>query len=259
MKLRALVFPVIAVSLILTSCGSGSSNSSSMKHEANQSATAGGTFLTEPIPADVLALTFTDADGKRFTFGSLKGKYIVFSNFLTSCQEICPMTTANLRDIGEAIKKSPLKEKVVVLDISVDAGRDTTTRLRKYLDLYATTAMTAASSDDATLKKFWSYFGAPFTKTAFTAADVKSLPVDWMTGKPNEYDMMHPDLVAIVDNKSNWAWLDLGAPQVGTTIPAKLKSYLSEEGLKNLVKPEGITWDTKAVLGALTQLTGVKL
>ena len=262
MKLRALVLPVIATTLVLCSCGSNTSSTSSMsgmKHEANQSAIAGGTFLSEPMPADILALTLTDADGKKFTFESLKGKYVVFANFLTSCQEICPMTTANLRDIGDAITASPLASKVVVLDISVDAKRDTAERLRKYIDLYSSTHFNAATSDNATLAKFWSYFGAPFSKQAFAAADLKSLPLDWMTGKPNEYDVMHPDLVAIVDDKSNWAWLDLGAPQVGTTIPAKLKSYLSEEGLKNLKKPEGVTWDTKAVLGALSQLTGVKL
>jgi len=260
MKLRILATSLLASSLLLSGCGSSSTTSmSGMKHEANKSAIAGGTFLSEPVPADVLSLTFTDADGKNFTLGSLKGKYVVFANFLTSCQEICPMTTANLRDVGDAIAASPLKGKVVVLDISVDAKRDSISRLRKYIDLYSSTNFNAAAASEPTLQKFWTYFGAPFSKQAFTAADLKTLPVDWMTGKPNEYDVMHPDLVAIVDDKSNWAWLDLGAPKVGSAIPAKLKAYLSEDGLKNLAKPDGSTWDTKAVLGALSQLTGVKL
>ena len=230
-----------------------------MKHEANQSAIAGGTFLSEPIPSDVLSLTFTDADGKKFTLGSLKGKYVVFANFLTSCQEICPMTTANLRDVGDAVAASALKDKVVVLDLSVDGLRDTPSRMRKYLDLYESKNFNAASSDVASLAAFWKYFGAPATKEEFSAEDASKMPVDWMTGKPNDYDMMHSDVVAIVDDKSNWVWLDLGYPQVGSEIPAKMKAFLSEQGLKNLKKPEGVTWDTKAVLGALSQLTGAKL
>ena len=89
---------------------------------------------------------------------------------------------------------------------------------------------------------------------------MKAMPLDWQTGRPNTYDVSHTDEVVIVDAKGNWAWLDLGNPNQGTSVvPEKLKKYLSEEGLKNLAKPQEPSWDAKAVLSALSKLTGSKI
>jgi protein SCO1/2 len=223
-------------------------------------AKGGGSYLDEAIPADVLAAPLFDQNGKSFTLGSLKGRYIVLTNFLTSCQEICPMTTANSRTIGEAVAISALKDKVKVLEISVDAERDLAPRLKAYFDLYQSSAFSLASGSKDALSKVWTYFGAPATKIAMTAQDKASLPVDWQTGKPSEYDMSHPDVVIIVGPDSRWKWIDLGSPNAGqAVIPEKLKKFLSEDGLKNLAKPEEPTWSVDAVFSALKDLTGRNL
>jgi protein SCO1/2 len=249
----------LAAALLLSGCGSQTASTSTASKEPTGASVGGGTFLKSTIPADVLALPLFDANGKSFTLGSLAGQYIVIANFLTSCQEICPMTTANMRDIGNAVAASNLKGKVAVIEISVDANRDKAPRLRAYQNLFNDNTFSLASGSEKDLVALWKYFGAPGQKMAISAKESASLPLDWQTGLRDTYDVIHPDLVLIVSPKSEWRWLDLGSPKVGSSIPAKLKSYLSEDGKKNLAAPEEPTWSAAAVYSALEQLTGVKL
>jgi hypothetical protein len=67
-------------------------------------------------------------------------------------------------------------------------------------------------------------------------------------------------MVVIVDAKGSWSWLDLGNPKATKgVIPPKLKKYLNEEGLNNLAKPQEPSWDSKAVLSALSSITGTMI
>jgi cytochrome oxidase Cu insertion factor (SCO1/SenC/PrrC family) len=262
---------LIAISL-LSGCGSKSSDSSmggmKMSHPTASPSNAGmasaapggGSFLSQPIPADVMNTELFDSNGKAFSLSSLMGQTVVIADFLTSCHEICPMTTANMRQIGDAVAASSAKAKIKVVEISVDAGRDTASRLAAYKSLFNDENFIIASGTEANLKKFWDFFGAQATKSPYTAAELKNLPLDWQTGKPNTYDVSHTDEVLIVDAKGNWSWLDLGNPNPGkATIPTKLKSYLSEDGLNNLAKPQEPSWDAKAVLSALSTISGIKV
>ena len=256
--------------IALTACGTSSSHDamSGMDHsKAEKPSTAsgtaakgGGTYIDQAISEQALNAQLFDSDGKKFTIGSLKGKYLVIANFLTSCQEICPMTSANMRDIGEAISKAGLSQQVESMVLSVDSNRDLPPRLKAYKDLFASDNWIVASGSKQSLDLIWKYFGAPATLENFSKADIEKMSPDWLTGKPVTYDMVHADLVVIVDDKGHWRWLDLGSPKIGPNgIPAKLKEYLSPHGLTNLTKPEEPTWTTKAVLSALTDLTGHKI
>ncbi len=258
MKKSLAVFLLITSLTFLTSCGSKSLSSASSGQAS--AAPGGGSFLSQPIPDDVKGAMLFDATGKSFSLNSLKGQTIVIADFLTSCQEICPMTSATMRQIGDSVAASGLKEKVKVLEVSVDAGRDNAARLSAYQSLFNDPNWILASGNEVNLKKFWDFFGAEAIKKPFTAAEMKGMPLDWQTGRPNTYDVSHTDEVVIVDAKGNWAWLDLGNPNQGTSVvPEKLKKYLSEEGLKNLAKPQEPSWDAKAVLSALSKLTGSKI
>jgi protein SCO1/2 len=258
---------LIALSL-LTSCGSAKVEEASShghpvttpKTGTGEAAPGGGTYLNEPIPAEVLNLPLVDQNGIGFTLDSLKGKTVVITNFLTSCQEICPMTSANMRDVGDAILNANASDKIKVLEVTVDAKRDLPPRLLAYQNLFATKNWTLAGGSETNLAKLWEFFGAPATLEEFSDADKESNPPDWQTGKQVSYDMMHADLVIIIDEKSTWRWLDLGAPNVGaSTIPSKLKSYLTPDGLKNLEKPDGSSWKVDAIYSALMDITGIHL
>ena len=91
-----------------------------------------------------------------------------------------------------------------------------------------------------------------------TGVQTCALPI-WESGKPNTYDMVHADLVVIVDDKGHWRWLDLGAPKTSGKVPDKLKSFLSPQGLVNLNKPEEPTWSVSAVTSALSELMNKKI
>lgn len=219
-------------------------------------APGGGSFLNEKLPADVLALPLFDSTGEAFTLADFAGKYVVITNFLTSCHEICPMTTVNMRDIARALSAVGLASKVAVVEISVDGERDTAPRLAAYQALFNEKSWIMAGGSSASLAALWKYFGAPAKKELFSAADMATLPKDWQTGKSDTYDMMHSDLVIILGPDSTWRWLDLGSPKTSQgDIPAALKAYLTEEGQKNLAAPEEPTWSVGAVLAAITQLT----
>ena len=249
----------LAAALLLTGCGAKSEPAAHSHGNTTGASPQGGTFLNSAIPADVLALPLFDAKGSAFTLASLKGKYVVLTNFLTSCSEICPMNTANMRDISAALSQSTIKDQVAVVEISVDGERDTVSRLKAYQDLYEDYSFTVASGKQGDLETLWKYFGAPGERMKYTAEDMKNMPVDWQTGKPNTYDVMHPNLVMIISPDSEWRWLNLGNPKSNGEIPAKLKAFLTDEGLKNLVTPEEPNWSVSSVLYALEQLTGAKI
>lgn len=260
-------FVAVLAAFLLAGCGSTPTQSgmAGMDHSkaekpvtsSGTAAKGGGTYLDQPLSKDLLQTSFFDSTGKSFTLESKKGKYLVIANFLTSCQEICPMTAANIRDVGEAINKAGLTNSVEAMIISVDGERDLPARLNAYKDFYGSNNWTVASGTSANLAKLWKFFGAPAMREEFNKTDAAKLSPDWQTGAPVKYDMVHADLVVIIDDMGHWRWLALGSPKVGPAgIPSKLKDYLSPQGLVNLTKPEEPTWTTSAIFSALTELTG---
>jgi protein SCO1/2 len=222
-------------------------------------AKAGGTILDVPIPNSLLSIPLVNAQGKKFTLASLKGKTIVMTDFLTLCNEVCPMTSVNMRDIGDAIAKSKLSNSILGLEVTVDPKRDTPARLKSYQALFGDSSWTLATGTSKGLSDLWSWFGA---YSAVQKAD--SGVIDWMTGKQITYDVNHSDVVVIIGPNLHWRWLALGAPAVSNpqrknVVPQKLFTYLSAAGKSNLVKPEQPFWSTQSVYGALNEIFSVKI
>lgn len=253
--------------LLLTGCTSHSG----MDHNATPSnsitqqgfasaAPEGGTFLSVPLPSEILQLSLLDENGSKFTLGDLSGKFVVAANMLTSCQEICPMTSANLVNIGQRVRAAGLADRVKVLAITVDGARDVPSRLKAYQELFNnTTDWGLAGGTVKDLDALWTFFGAPAEMEEMDAEELAALPKDWQTGKAATYDMMHNDLVMILDQDGNWAWMNLGNPKVENGVPAALEKFLSEDGLKRLAAPSEPTWTVRSVLAALSTLTGTEI
>ena len=129
-------------------------------------APGGGSMLNAPIPANVLSLPLFDASGKSFSLNSFKGQTVVIADFLTSCQEICPMTSINMRIIGDAVAKAGLRDSVKVVELSVDSRRDISSRLAAYQALYQDNNWIVASGTENYLAPFWKFFGNSYTMTA---------------------------------------------------------------------------------------------
>ena len=220
----------------------------------------GGTYFSVAIPTKVLSAKLFDVNGKTISLNDFKGKYVVVAPFLTSCQEICPMTSANMLAISKAIGKAKMSDMASVLEVTVDPDRDSATRLKAYQSLFNDSTWTIAGGSRANLKTFWGYFGVMATKAAYSANDLKNLPADWQTGKKNSFDVTHTDEVLIIGPDQKWKWLDLGSPDIGNNpLPPKLKSFLDDQGIANLQKPEQPTWTIKAVTSALSHEMGMKI
>ena len=264
--MKAKILTLVAVSALLTGCSDSddatSMNNGQMKMSYQMPtrgeatpAPMGGTFLNEPLPADVLAVQLVDQSNNKFKLSDLNGKTLVITNFLTSCQEICPMTTVNMRDIAASVDAAALSKDVKVLEITVDPARDTPARLSAYRDLFNDNRWSLVTGNGVGITKIWDFFGAPATKEMMSGGE--TMPMDWQTGKPNTYDMMHADLVVIVGPDGNWLWLDLGAPKTKSgVVPPVLNKFLSDKGKKNLISPQEPSWTVDAVLAALGQIIG---
>jgi protein SCO1/2 len=253
--MRKKVLTSLALSLVV-----GVAYATSAIAITSQPAAGGGVYLGVPVPSSVLAIPLFGTTGNKFTLGDYKGKYVVLSDFLTSCQEICPMTTVNMRQIGDSLNASQLKGKAISLEVSVDPYRDTAARIKAYQAVYASNSFTLASGSSKSLSDFWKFFGVAFMKSPYSAADLKKIPVDWQTGKKNTFDISHTDAVMIITPDQKWGWLDLGNPNIGkAAIPAKMKAFLDSQGQSNLVKPEQPDWAPEAVYSALTYLSKTKI
>ena len=212
----------------------------------------GGSILDAAIPQAIADIPLFDQDGKSFSLASLKGKTVVLTDFFTSCDMICPLTTVNMRDIANTVDRSHQSSKVVVLEITVDPDRDSVSRLKAYQHLYGSSNWALATGTSANIKKLWGWFGVYTKKIPNEDGD----SVDWQTGKKITYDIQHDDVVILLGPNSHYRWIDLGNPAVSnpTELPAQLKRFLSDQGRLNLLKPQQPDWTVNAVYGALQEV-----
>ena len=127
-------FPVLLLGLLcltLAACSGGASSPPT----GGASTLPVGTFLDKALDPSVLALPLTDERGSTTSLTALAGKTIVLTDFLTTCQEISPMTSVNVRAAAEAATADHAS-KVEFLEITVDPGRDDVRRLAAYKALY---------------------------------------------------------------------------------------------------------------------------
>ena len=217
----------------------------------------GGTIFDSTMPKAIADISLKDQNGKSFTLASLRGKSIILTDFFTSCDMICPMTTVNMRDIALAVKQAGESSRVKVLEVTVDPTRDTVSRLKAYQNLYGDSDWTLATGSPSDITKFWAWFGVYTKKIPNTDGE----GVDWQTGKKITYDIQHDDVVILLGPNSHYRWIDLGNPAVAnpTELPATLKRFLSDQGRLNLLKPQQPDWTVEAVYGALQEVLGLHI
>lgn len=259
---------IVLCSILLASCSTSSaiehSNHTSTVDESNfQNATAapdGGTFLRSKISNVVKSIGLMDATGNPFSLSDLKGQIIVLANFYTSCSHVCPMTSANMKQIAEKISDAGLSEKLTVLEVSVDGNRDSVERINAYQNLYGEKSWIMATASQSELEKFWKFFGVIPESEPLTDAEQKSEPKDWLTGNVNTYRMIDAPVVVLIDPDLNWRWLNTGFPEASKEyVPTSLMNYLSEHGLDTLNNPGEGAWTLKSVFSAINTIAGYEI
>ena len=204
------------------------------------------------VPASVLAVPLVNEHGQTTTLGAFRGKIVVLTSFLTSCQETCPLTTGAFLDMQRDVGAAGLTNKVVFIEASVDPARDTPTRLDAYAHV-AGAQWPLLTGTPANLKSLWGYFGIYYKKVA------ESTPagVDWQTGKPYTYDVDHSDGFLVFDQKLHERFVTGAAPNLGGHgLPKKLQVMLDAQGLHNLAHPGGGAWTIPEGLQAIGWVAG---
>ena len=93
-----------------------------------------GIVLNSRVPA----IPLLDQWGRTTSLAAFRGKYIVLANFLTLCQDECPLVTGAFLSMERAVRTAGLSRQVVFVEATVDPQRDTPARLRAYAREFGT-------------------------------------------------------------------------------------------------------------------------
>jgi protein SCO1/2 len=164
------------------------------------------------------------------------------------------MTSANVNAMARAVRADGLGDQVVFIEVTVDPGRDTPTRLAAYRQFFPPAAnwllLTTTATNLATLSRF---FGIFYDRTP----EASPPDVDWLTGRPLTYDVAHQDVVVFLDATLHERFVILGnADTQGSSPPDRLASFLNEQGDHNLHDPGPRSWTVPEGLQVVAWLVG---
>jgi protein SCO1/2 len=208
-----------------------------------------GTQLDQPVPD----LALIDQHGRQVSLASLRGKVVVIYPFLTACHEVCPMTTGAFIQMSDAIRRAGLGDRVALLEVSVDPGRDTPQRLAAYADLVSAdwTMLTGSANQ---LRRFWAFFGVYFSQTNIE----QPAPIDWYTNEPETYDVTHTQALIFVDPQGHERIVLVGTADTGHALPSPLAAMLNDVGRSQLAHPQA-PWTVQEALDNVGALLGRRI
>jgi len=212
-----------------------------------------GTQLDTALPPDIANTPLVDETGRTTNLAAFKGKIVVLTDFMTLCQEVCPITTAVLNQVDEAVTKAGLADKVQFVDITVDPARDDPARLHAYRSfaklLPNWTLLTGTPENLGTVLK---YFGVGYEKTA----EENPPGIDWLTGKPLTYDLTHSDVLIYLDEAGHQRFVIQGMPGgSGAALTDGELSFLNDQGRSNLTDAADASWTGDQALQVVSWLS----
>jgi protein SCO1/2 len=204
------------------------------------------------VPATVLSIPLVNEHGQTTSLGAFRGKIVVLTSFLTSCQETCPLTTAAFLDMQHDLAAAGMSGKVTFIEASVDPGRDVPERLEAYAHVTGAN-WPLLTGTPANLASLWHYFGIYYQRVA------ESNPpgIDWQTGKPYTYDVNHSDGFIVFDSTMHERFVTGAAPNLGShKLEGSLQDMLDAQGFKNLDHPARDSWTIPEGLQAIGWVAG---
>ncbi len=190
-----------------------------------------GTALQKPRP--VPSVQLINAQGKRTSLAAWRGKWVILAPSMTLCHEVCPLTTGALMELVNDVRLAGLSKHVVIAEATVDPWRDSPFRLRAYEKLTgADFAMLTGTQSE--IKALWKFFGVYYVRVP----QGKPPDVDWLTHKPETFDVQHTDAIFFIDPAGQERIVDEGMADVNGQLSPVLKSLLSSEGVQNLEHPQ---------------------
>ena len=190
-----------------------------------------GTELQKPRP--VPSVPLIDEQGQPFSLSKWRGKWVILAPSMTLCHEVCPLTTGALMELVNDVRLGGLSKQVVIAEATVDPWRDSPYRLRPYKNLTGADfeMLTGTQSD---IEQLWKFFGVYYTRVP----QGKPPDVDWLTHKPETFDVQHTDAIFFIDPAGQERIVDEGMADVDGQLSPALKRLLSDEGIQNLDHPQ---------------------
>ena len=111
--------------------------------------------------------SLVDPDGKVRTLADFKGKVVLMFFGYTQCPDVCPTTLAEMQQVMTIL--GPQSDKVQVLFVTVDPGRDTAAILKQYVPAFDPRFLGLRPADDAALEKVAKDFKIYYKKVPGTS------------------------------------------------------------------------------------------
>jgi len=242
-----LAVALTAPALALTACGAA-------KIVPGPPSAYTGTAMDRPLPGSVADLPLSTDTFQPMSLGALRGQVVVLADFLTLCQETCPLTSGNLLMMDRAVTAAGLGRRVRFAELTVDPNRDTPARLRAYRTLIGAPAnWLLLTGSPAVIGQIWRYFRIWYQRVA----EASPAGADWLTGKPLTYDITHEDALVYIDARGRERFLIVGSPNAARApIAPALRRFLSAHGRADLRHPDASTWTAAEALSPIAWLTG---
>ncbi len=211
-----------------------------------------GPHLDTGVAVDrrVPSIQLRDDRGRRVSLADYRGRWLVLAPSLTLCHEVCPMTTGVLMRLSAQLRSVGMSRRVAVAEASVDPWRDTPARLRAYRRLTGV-RFDLLTGSRAELRRLWAFFGVHYRRVA----GGKPADRDWLTGRPERFDVEHSDGLFVIGPSGRERAAVTGMPDVGGHLSPALHGLLNESGRANLAGPR-LPWSAEEVLADLRQLSG---
>ena len=224
----------------LAACGSGVPGAP----PASQGVVQDRTVAVESVP-------LINEQGRQTTLAADRGRYVVLAPFLSLCQDECPLVTGAFLALEQDLRTAGLSRQVVLVDVTVDPGRDTPYRLSQYAKSFGATWQLDTGTP-ADLARFWKFFGIAYQKIA----EEQPPHDDWLTGKPLTYDVDHTDGFILLDRSGHERFVDANAPNLGGRLNPRLRALLNPGGVKGLDHPSPISWTLADLVNDVAWLVG---
>jgi cytochrome oxidase Cu insertion factor (SCO1/SenC/PrrC family) len=199
----------------------------------------------------VPAMRLTSARGAAVSLRELRGEVIVLAPSLTLCHEICPLTTQAFSAMERRLARDGLDSRVAFVEATVDPWRDSPARLRAYARLTGARFLMLTGSVSQ-LRRFWDFFGIGFRRVP--QGDPPD--VDWLTHRPETFDIDHTDGVFLIDQHGYERAFYPGIADVGGHISPALRALLTPEGRQNISHPHN-PWTEAQLLAGMQRLLGL--
>lgn len=203
-----------------------------------------------PRPRQLPPMPLVNEHGRPFSLAAWRGKWIVLAPSMTLCHEVCPLTSGVLMALQERLGVAGLSKRVVVAEATVDPWRDTPARLRAYRRMTGVN-LPMLTGTQSEIKRLWSFLGVYYAKVP----EGHPADIDWMTHRPERFDVDHTDAIFIIDPHGQERIVDDGMPQISGPLPVPLHRLLDAQGRRNLVHPE-LPWTAAEILEDLDYLMG---